>query len=244
MIWQKLKITDWQRVADWCGRYCWKGLVSVLIGLPLIILIVIMASSGLGLSLSETINQMLMTILALFFVVLWCVSFSLGIIGLILSFFYIIQSKYQYSKAVQFQNFVVIFSLSFLAYIAMSASKQHALVTYRSQFVDTSQSIFEQLNANSQSIHAADAQIKQLIEKYNSSNNTLKVTRIITHSAQIYSTTSDREGLGHPVVQFQLRKQRDGRLFWQCQVVRAGTIDSAKLMWCAPDASYGSNART
>ena len=41
-----------------------------------------------------------------------------------------------------------------------------------------------------------------------------------------------------------LRKQRDGRLFWQCQVVRAGTIDSAKLMWCAPDASYGSNART
>lgn len=232
MIWQKLKITDWQRVADWCGRFCWKCLVSVLIGLPLITLIVTMASSGLGLSLSETISQMLMTIFGLLFVVLGGVSFSLGIIGLILSFFYIIQFKYQYSKAVQFQNFVVIFTLSFLTYCAMSASKQHAIVTYRIQFVDTSKTIFEQLNANSQSIQTADAQIKQLIEKYNSSNNTLKVTRIITHPAQIYSTTSDREGLGHPVVQFQLRTQSNGRLFWRCQVVHIGTIAPSAFAWC------------
>ena len=226
----KIKTIDGQRIADWCGRFCWKYLVWALIALPLTNLMLIMASAGLGLS--ETISQMLMTIFGLLTAVLLCVSFPLGIFGFILAFFYMIQFKYQYSKMVQFQNFVVIFSLSFLVYIAISASNKHALVRYQLQFVDTSKTIFEQLNANSQSILASDAKIKQLIEKYNSGNNTLKVTRIISHPAQIYSTTSDRAVLGYPVVQFQLRKQLDGGLFWHCRVVRTGTIEPSRWAWC------------
>lgn len=239
MIWQKLKTIDWQRVADWCGRFFWKYLAWVLITLPFAPFVLIVACKWLGLS--ETIHQAV-SFFTLLLIILFGLAFiALGLIGIALSFLYMIQFKYQYSKAVQLQNFVVICSLIFLVCFGLSASKKRAIHVYRSQFIDTSRSIFEQLNANSASIQAADAQIKQLIEKYNSSNNTLKVTRIISHPAHIYSTTSDREGLSHPVVQFQLLKQSDGTLSWRCQVVRAGEIDRSRLQWCAHRSSYRSH---
>lgn len=227
MFKEKIRSVDWQRVADWCGRFFWKYLVLAII-LWLVFIMVIVSFEPWD----ETIRQAVLVFTWQLITLFYAALIALGLIGLVLSLFYIIQFKYQYSKTVQFQNFVVIFTLSFLVYIAISASKQHALSTYQWQFIGTSKAIFEQLNANRQSTQVADAQIKQLIEKYNSSNNTLKVTHIITHPAHIYSTTSDREGLGNPVVQFQLRHHTDGTLFWQCQVVRAGRIAPSKFAWC------------
>lgn len=236
MIWQKLKITDWQRVADFCVQFFWRHsgwAVLLILFAPISLRVVLEPISQLS---SQIVIGILLIGLASFVIV--------GVFGLLLSLWYMLCLKYRYRKSTPIKVLITCLMMIGMYAWGMTQLKKRFVLVHTVHFIQTSKTIFEQLNANSASTQTADAQIKQLIETYNSSNNTLKVTRILTHSAQIYSTTSDREGLGHPVVQFQLRKQRDGRLFWQCQVVRAGTIDSAKLMWCAPDASYGSNART
>jgi RsiW-degrading membrane proteinase PrsW (M82 family) len=81
---------------------------------------------------------------------------AMGIFGMLLALFYIVQFKYRYSKSTPFKILVTCLVLGGLASIAMSEIKQRAISVYQWQFIGTSKAIFEQLNANRQSTQAAD----------------------------------------------------------------------------------------
>lgn len=233
MNWQNLKNADWQHVANFCVQLFWQNSAWAL----LLLVFAPMSLMFLLEPISPLFSQIVVGIL-----LIGLAGFGLmGMFGMLLSLWYMLRLKYRYRKSTPIKILITCALMMELYALGVAHIKKKILFDHSIHFIQTSQSIFEQLNANSQSIQAADAQMKQLIEKYNSSNNTLKVTRIISHSAQIYSTTSDREGLGHPVIQFQRRTQPDGRLFWHCQVVRAGQIDPTKLTWCTHGSLYRTN---
>jgi RsiW-degrading membrane proteinase PrsW (M82 family) len=148
MLKEKIRSVDWQRVADWCVHLFWRNSGWVLI-------LIVFAPVGLT-HVLERFNQTLLPIVMGAVLIGLAGLVAMGIFGMLLALFYIVQFKYRYSKSTPFKILVTCLVLGGLASIAMSEIKQRAISVYQWQFIGTSKAIFEQLNANRQSTQAAD----------------------------------------------------------------------------------------
>lgn len=156
----------------------------------------------------------------------------LAVVGLFISSYYIIRRSYQYEKSTQFYALLIIALLSAFTYFCISITIQRNTKFYQYKFSGSSRHILNQLNLISLSSDKPELEINKLINEYNSSNNTLKVTRIIKNENGNFSTTSDRDGLGNPVINFKLINNSESELHWSCTVVNYGTFEKSKFNWC------------